>query len=491
MIDGSPEHQDGPTPMRAHDAWARLRFAVVGRLLAAPPARGELRGAIEQLASRVWQHPITGEPVRFATSTIERWYYQARNARTDPVGELRRRVRSDAGQQPSIQSALAVAIRAQHKAHPGWTVQLHFDNLVALSEIDSALGSVPSYSTIRRFMRANGLDRQRRKRLRKNGEPLVAREVRGYEFEYVHGLWHADFHHGSRRVLTRDGRWRKVVLLAMLDDRSRLCCHAQWYLDEQAESFVHGLSQALQKRGLPRALMTDNGAAMRAEETRWGLHDLSIKWQPTLPYSPFQNGKQEVFWGNVEERLMAMLEGEDELRLDYLNEATQAWVELEYNVETHSEIGTSPLRRFLDDKSVGRDCPNSESLRSAFRGLHRRQQRRTDGTIALFGRRLELPSRLRTLRRVTVRAARWDLGFVHAIDERSGAVLCRLYPQDKQRNADGVRRVIEPVADQAAPPCTEPSGTAPLLRKLLTEYSATGLPPAYLPKDDLGPLDDA
>jgi hypothetical protein len=279
--------------------------------------------------------------------------------------------------------------------------------------------------------------------------------------------------------------------LAFVDDRSRLCCHAQWYLDEQAESFIHGLSQALQKRGLPRALMTDNGSAMRAEETQWGLHDLGIKWDPTLPYSPYQNGKQEVFWASVEGRLMRMLEGEKELRLSYLNEATQAWVEREYNIKTHSEIGTSPLRRFLDDRSVRRDCPGSETLRSAFRGLYRRRQRRTDGTVALFGRRLELPSRLRTVPCVTIRAARWDLGFVDAIDERSGAVLGRLYPQDKQRNADGIRSAVESPESATEPSDVEPSGTAPLLRKLLAEYSATGLPPAYLPKHDLDPSDDA
>ncbi len=50
------------------------------------------------------------------------------------------------------------------------------------------------------------------------------------------------------------------------------------------------------KRGLPRALMTDNGAAMLAEETRQGLSRLAIVHETTLPYSPYQNGKQEVFW---------------------------------------------------------------------------------------------------------------------------------------------------------------------------------------------------
>jgi hypothetical protein len=48
-----------------------VRFAVVGQLLAAPPPKGELRGEIEKLAAREWQHPITGLPVRFGVSTIE------------------------------------------------------------------------------------------------------------------------------------------------------------------------------------------------------------------------------------------------------------------------------------------------------------------------------------------------------------------------------------------------------------------------------------
>ena len=88
------------------------------------------------------------------------------------------------------------------------------------------------------------------------------------------------------------------------------------------------------KRGLPRALMTDNGAAMLAEETVTGLAALGIVHQTTLPYSPYQNAKQESFWGRIEGRLMAMLEGEQSLTLDLLNQATQAWVEQEYH-RTH------------------------------------------------------------------------------------------------------------------------------------------------------------
>ncbi len=69
------------------DRWARFRFSVIGSLLAAPPGEGELRSGLEALANRVYRHPVTGVPAEFGVSTIERWYYQARDSR-DPVGEL-------------------------------------------------------------------------------------------------------------------------------------------------------------------------------------------------------------------------------------------------------------------------------------------------------------------------------------------------------------------------------------------------------------------
>jgi hypothetical protein len=44
---------------------------------------------------------------------------------------------------------------------------------------------------------------------------------------------------------------------------------------------------------------------MIAAETTQGLQRLSIVHDTTLPYSPYQNGKQESSWGQVEGRLLA------------------------------------------------------------------------------------------------------------------------------------------------------------------------------------------
>jgi transposase InsO family protein len=478
-----------------HERWALLRFSVVGRLLASPPPRGELRAELARLAGRAWRHPVTAQPTRFGISTIERWYYQAKRAGADPVGVLRKRIRRDSGRQPAVGESLRQALHAQYAAHKSWSIQLHYDNVRVLAEREAALGPLPSYSTVRRYMKAVGLAKRRRLSSRETAAVRAAerrleeREVRSYEAAYVHGLWHLDFHPGSKKVLTAAGAWVTPQLLGVLDDRSRLACHVQWYLrDENAEDLVHGLAQAIQKRGLPRALLTDNGPAESAAEVVQGLARLGVLHETTLAHSPYQNGKQENFWAQVEGRLLAMLESCPDVTLATLNEATQAWVELEYHRRVHSETGETPLARLLAGPDVGRPSPSSDALRLAFMAEEHRTQRKSDGTLSLAGVRFELPSRYRHLDRLAVRWARWDLGHVYLVDDRRGAVLCRLFPLDRTANADGRRRALEPLGP--APASTPAPGIAPLLEQLMADYRATGLPPAYLPKDDGGAAPD-
>jgi hypothetical protein len=105
--------------------------------------------------------------------------------------------------------------------------------------------------------------------------------------------------------------------------------------------------------------------------------------------------------------------------------------------------------------------------------------------VSLAGRRFEIPARYRHLDRVHLRYARWDLTRVDLVDPRTGASLCPVKPLNKAANADGQRRALDPPETDLSP--TPPSGIAPLLRKLLADYAATGLPPAYLPPPDKEP----
>ena len=432
---------------------------------------------------------MSGEWIRLGRSTIERWYYKACNSRKRPVDILKRKIRSDQGAHRAWNAKLISVLSAQYREHPQWSYQLHADNLAAVVEQDRQLSPMPSYASVRRFMKSHGLFKRPRRGPRHSPgaqaaeRRFEAREIRGYESEYVNALWHLDFHHGSRRVLLANGQWVYPLLLGILDDRSRLCCHLQWYLAEGAQHLCHGLSQAFEKRQLPRSILFDNGSAMIARETETGLARLSILSENTLPYSPYQNGKQESFWGQIEGRLLPMLEGVTDLTLAQLNEATLAWAEMEYNRKRHSEIGQPPLERYLNDKDVGQPCPSSRELQLAFTCQVTRTQRRSDGTFSLESIRFEVPSRYAHLEKLTLRYASWDLSWVHLCDPRTGAILCRLYPQDKKKNAQGHRALKTPPLSTGPEPDSS-SPMAPLLKKLIAQYATTGMPPAYLPLGD-------
>ena len=469
--------------------WAQLRFSIIGGLLARPPCKGQLGKELQILASRHYRHPSHDKWITFGASTLERWYYKAVNA-ADPIAALDRKQRSDAGKTKAMSPQLFAALQRQYQRYPDWSYKLHYDNLAALVEQQPQLAQAPSYSTVIRRMQQRGWYKKKSKRRKPSpGQKLAAerleqREVRSFESQYVNALWHLDFHQG-RRIVDVNGQWHTPVALCVLDDRSRLCCHIQWYLNETAEALYHGLMQAFCKRGLPRSLMTDNGAAMIANETQNGLMRLAITHDTTLPYSPYQNGKQEAFWAQLEGRLIKMLSRVQPLTLEFLNQASQAWIEMEYNRCRHEEINEAPIERFVKGSNVSRPAPDAEMIRLAFTVEQHRSQRQSDGTIRLDNIRFEIPSRFRHLRKLHVHYRSWDLSMAYLVDPHSKKPLARIYPQDKLKNAQGYRRILQPAAEQTHTEVEDGSDPIPpLLRKLLADYAATGLPPAYIPKEE-------
>ena len=134
-----------------------------------------------------------------------------------------------------------------------------------------------------------------------------------------------------------------------------------------------------------------------------------------------------------------------------------------------------------------RPCPDAAALRLAFTRTERRTLRKSDGTAVIEGRRFEVPNRYRHLSLLEVRFAAWDLTQVHLVDPHTGTVLCRLFPQDKAANAS--RPAPQPCSRSPPslsrrPPPAPARGIGPLLERMIDRQAATGLPPAYLPKDE-------
>ncbi|HQU09590.1 MAG TPA: IS481 family transposase, partial [Opitutales bacterium] len=164
-------------------------------MLSAPPESGALQEALNNLSKKQWRHPITGEPVYFGLSTIERWLYHSRH-KQDPVKALRSKQREDAGKSRQLSAHIKQLIQQQHRQHPSWSCQLHVDNIGTLVRQSSEQGVMPSYNTVRRYMKSNGFYKQSRIRKRNTlgaaiaAERLETREVRSFEMDHVHALWH-------------------------------------------------------------------------------------------------------------------------------------------------------------------------------------------------------------------------------------------------------------------------------------------------------------
>jgi putative transposase len=443
-----------------------FRFRILGGLLAKPPNPGELTAALKELAQGTYPTPWNGQEMKPSLRTLKRWYAAAK-ASTRPTEVLQSKVRKDKETERVLVEVQKAWVLKMRELQRDWSVALIYDNFILVAENLPA----PSYSTILRFMRKKGLVQKVRRGLHKS-----RRDVRSFEAEFVGELFHMDFHKGSRMVIDTDGTFKTPICMAIIDDKSRLDCHAQWYLNETTEVLCHGLTQALMKRGLPRCFYTDNGAAMKGEELVRGLETLGIKHSKTLPYSPHQNGKQESFWQPLEGRLMKMIPA-GRLKLEDLNQLTQAWIEQDYHCKVHSEIKTAPIERFMKEKGVLRDAPDNETLRKAFRTREKRTVRKNDGTITLDGVRFELPIHYRHLEMVTLKYARWDLGEADVVEESTLKPLHTIYPIDRVGNSSGLRKTLEGPAD-LPPPATSPtedldfSHLPPLLANCMHKHAA-------------------
>ena len=105
--------------------------------------------------------------------------------------------------------------------------------------------------------------------------------------------------------------------------------------------------------------------------------------------------------------------------------------------------------------------------------------------MVVDGIRYELPVRFAHLRSVILRAPSWDKSKMVVVDTHTDAPLATLLPLDKTKNASGRRRAIQAQNDEPDNPTASADAPLPaLLRKWMADYAATGLPPAYLPKEE-------
>ncbi len=409
---------------------ALFRLSVLGPLASREELeRGEIKHLVRELASRTYQIPRS-KRIRIAEGTIESWYYAWKRG---GIEALAPRPRSDMGESkldPAVQKAILEAKRQQPKRSINTLRSLlESAGLVAKNEL--------SRSAVHRLLQKHGLSNH-------HGEQEPLEERRSFVAKHAGDIWYGDVMHGPRFPIA--GRNRKVYLVSLMDDASRLLTHSAFCLGETALDIEGVLKQAVLKRGLPKKLVIDNGAAYRANTLQEICARLEIRIIYCRPYHPTSKGKLEKWHSFVRSAFLAELDSRSINGLDDLNARLWAWVEQFYHRRSHAglESGLSPLQRWRQDlphiRTLG---PFAHKLDEIF--LHRKVRKvRNDATISFQGRFLEVPFELIGQQVVMVVDPHTDS--VVAVESTNGQFLGKAVPLDINANLN--RKRVRPNPSQ-------------------------------------------
>jgi len=419
--------------MNEIDPMALFRLSVLGPLISPERLnRGEKQTIIRDLAKRDYAIPGSRR-TKLSEKTIAAWYY--RYLRQGLAG-LAPKTRVDRGQS-KLPSKVQEAILAAKQENPRRSIRAIRQLLEAAGIV--ARGSL-SRSTIHRLLQAHGLSRV-------TGSASLPEEKRSFVAEFAGSIWYGDVLHGPH--VPAKGRLRKTYLATLFDDASRLVAHSAFCLGETALDIEGVLKQAVLRRGLPKKLVVDNGAAYRANTLQGICARLGIQLVYCRPYSPTSKGKLERWHRTLRDQFLSELDARRIQDLTDLNARLWAWVETIYHRTPHSGLdGLTPLTRYQQDlpkiRRLGQHAANLDAI------FYHRLNRcvRKDGTVSYQGARFEVPFELAG--KTVCLVVDPHRAVVLGVEDKDGQALGAATPLDALANAHRVRC-------QSPQPATEPA----------------------------------
>jgi len=370
-----------PAP-KPKESRALLRFEVICQIKTLLEEGLPLAECVRAAASRPW--PGDGGQY-FAARTIETWWYDyAKSGFTGISGKASRR---DAGQSRAIDEELGLWIIDAISKSPG----VPFAVLYRLWQ-DHGRG-LPSESTVRRFLAANGLDARSLKAGRLESGPTKA-----FEATAPNDLWMVDFANGPT-LRGADGQVITTQLCVILDDHSRLITYGAYYGSGDTAAFLDCLKQAVLRRGLPLKLYTDQGKPFVNHHAKIVCATLGIRLLHAKPYHAWSKGKVERLIQTIQRdfELTLRLDGGPVHSLSELNAAFSRWIASTYHLRKHSSTGQSPHERFTASRHPLRQFEDPDNIDRHFFTRTERVVRK-DGTVTLGKKLFEVPLALRALR---------------------------------------------------------------------------------------------
>ena len=357
---------------------ALFRMTVLGELISRQDLpRGELKAIITELAQKHYDIPNSRHTL-LSAKTIESWYYTWKQG---DVEALAPKVRIDKGQSKISDALQEALIKAKQEAP-----KRSLNTLIELMQMKKYNGAQDlRRSSVYRLLLSHGLSR-----------PIGTtqpKELRRFEADYPGDIIYGDVMHGPKIVI--NGKVQKWYLVTLMDDKSRLILHSTFCPGETALDIEYVLKQALLRRGLPKRLVIDNGAAYRSHSLQGICARLSIRLIYCKPYAPEGKGKLERWHRTLRAQFLSELLDKKIYSLSELNQRLWAWIDEVYHPRPHSSLsGQSPLSVW--QKGLEFVTPLGTLAHQLDELFYHRVQRRVrkDGTISYEGQLFDVPYEL-------------------------------------------------------------------------------------------------
>ncbi|HLH55683.1 MAG TPA: DDE-type integrase/transposase/recombinase [Verrucomicrobiae bacterium] len=354
---------------------AYLKMRVLG---AVDMAEGKTERARIQAVSQMTFTDEEGQPRRFTWRTISTWLCRYRK---HGVTVMENQSRADKGKTRKVRpedilEAIQAVLPKTHGRVPKRSVLYRLcieQGLLNRSQV--------ARTTFYRLIHEYEL-------LKPDGE--AANKVRlAFAKAHANEMWQADTLYGPHVQI--NGVAVQTRLIAFIDDASRVCCHGQFFLAENVDTLIESLRAAFYKRGVPHALYVDNGSIYTSRE----ILQICARVGCLLHHTPVRDGaakgKVERFFRTVRDQFLARQL--DLSSLETLNRQFTLWVEEQYNAQTHSVLGMSPLDRYALDRKWVRFLPPNEANDELF-FVEEERHVRADNTFSFQSVRFEAPRHL-------------------------------------------------------------------------------------------------
>jgi len=358
---------------------ALFRYGVIADIAHHAPHHRGLYKLLVEKADREYTIPGSLRR-RVAAETIRGWLRAYRRGGFDALVP---RMRADHGSTRSIPTQV-VDLLCQLKDDDA---SLTIPSLIKVAREQHAVVVTDEVklpeSTVHRLLARRGLMKRRK-------EEPTSKDRRRFEHESAGDLWMSDVMYGPK---IRDGnRVRQTYLIAFLDDATRLIPYASFTFSEGAVAYLQVLEQAVRRRGVPKRLYVDNGAAFRSRQLALVCAKLGIALIHARPYTPQGKGKMERWFRTVRMQYLATLSPEQRVSLDTMNRALAAWVEGEYHHAPHRGLADETPADKWARTSSGVRMPDA-NVGDLFLSEQRRRVQK-DRTVTLDGVAFEVDAAL-------------------------------------------------------------------------------------------------